>query len=142
MWNGGTDAKTGEKLKYVSNDAKTGKNSRMYQMILKRGKNSNMYQMMLKRDKNSSMYQMMQKRGENSSIYSILLKFFYCIYMYNLQCIICTQSRGAKMHKNRNDCAKHNIIKYDIKKTKQIQIIYANMHGYTSTCNRDIIDIV
>lgn len=24
MWNGGTDAKTGEKLKYVSNDAKTG----------------------------------------------------------------------------------------------------------------------
>lgn len=44
------------------------------------------------------------------------------------------------MHKNRNDCAKHNIIKYDIKK-KQIQIIYANMHGYTSTCNRDIIDI-
>lgn len=30
------------------------------------------------------------------------------------------------MHKNRNDCAKHNIIKYDIKK-KQIQIIYANM---------------
>lgn len=43
MWNGGTDAKTGEKLKYVSNDAKRGKNSRMYQMILKRGKNSNMY---------------------------------------------------------------------------------------------------
>lgn len=94
---------------------KRGKNSRMYQMILKRGKNSNMYQMMLKRDKNSSMYQMMQKRGENSSIYSILLKFFYCIYMYNLQCIICTHSIGAKMHKNRNDCAKHNIIKYDIK---------------------------
>lgn len=62
--------------------------------------------------------------------------------MYNLQCIICTHSRGAKMHKNRNDCAKHNIIKYDIKKKKQIQIIYANMHGYTSTCNRDIIDIV
>lgn len=98
--------------------------------------------MMLKRDKNSSMYQMMQKGGENSSIYSILLNFFYCIYMYNLQCIICTQSRGAKMHKNRNDCAKHNIIKYDIKKNNQIQIIYANMHGYTSTCNRDIIDIV
>lgn len=24
MWNGGTDAKTGEKLKYVSNDSKTG----------------------------------------------------------------------------------------------------------------------
>lgn len=45
------------------------------------------------------------------------------------------------MHKNRNDCAKHNIIKYDIKKN-QIQIIYVNMHGYTSTCNRDIIDIV
>lgn len=121
---------------------KRGKNSRMYQMILKRGKNSNMYQMMLKQDKNSSMYQMMQKGGGNSSIYSILLKIFYCIYMYNLQCIICTQSRGAKMHKNRNDCAKHNIIKYDIKKKKQIQIIYANMHGYTSTCNRDIIDIV
>lgn len=99
---------------------KRGKNSRMYQMILKRGKNSNtgMYQMMLKRDKNSSMYQMMQKGGENSSIYSILLKIFYCIYMYNLQCIIGTQSRGAKMHKNRNDCAKHNIIKYDIKKQK------------------------
>lgn len=31
------------------------------------------------------------------------------------------------MHKNRNDCAKHNIIKYDIKKKKQIQIIYADM---------------
>lgn len=130
MWNGGTDAKTGEKLKYVSNDAKTGE------------KLKNVSNMMLKRDKNSSMYQMMQKRGENSSIYSILLKFFYCIYMYNLQCVICTQSRGAKMHKNRNDCAKHNIIKYDIKKKNQIQIIYANMHGYTSTCNRDIIDIV
>lgn len=103
---------------------KRGKNSRMYQMILKRGKNSNtgMYQMMLKRDKNSSMYQMMQKRGENSSIYSILLKFFYCIYMYNLQCIICTQSRGAKMHKNRNDCAKHNIIKYDIKKKNKYKL--------------------
>lgn len=103
---------------------KRGKNSRMYQMILKRGKNSNtgMYQMMLKRDKNSSMYQMMQKRGENSSIYSILLKFFYCIYMYNLQCIICTQSRGAKMHKNRNDCAKHNIIKYDIKKQNKYKL--------------------
>lgn len=130
MWNGGTDAKTGEKLKYVSNDAKTGE------------KLKNVSNMMLKRDKNSSMYQMMQKRGENSSIYSILLKIFYCIYMYNLQCVICTQSRGAKMHKNRNDCAKHNIIKYDIKKKNQIQIIYANMHGYTSTCNRDIIDIV
>lgn len=101
---------------------KRGKNSRMYQMILKRGKNSNMYQMMLKRDKNSSMYQMMQKRGENSSIYSILLKFFYCIYMYNLQCIICTQSIGAKMHKNRNDCAKHNIIKYDIKKKNKYKL--------------------
>lgn len=103
---------------------KRGKNSRMYQMILKRGKNSNtgMYQMMLKRDKNSSMYQMMQKRGENSSIYSILLNFFYCIYMYNLQCIICTQSRGAKMHKNRNDCAKHNIIKYDIKKKNKYKL--------------------
>lgn len=103
---------------------KRGKNSRMYQMILKRGKNSNtgMYQMMLKRDKNSSMYQMMQKRGENSSIYSILLKFFYCIYMYNLQCMICTQSRGAKMHKNRNDCAKHNIIKYDIKKKNKYKL--------------------
>lgn len=103
---------------------KRGKNSRMYQMILKRGKNSNtgMYQMMLKRDKNSSMYQMMQKRGENSSIYSILLKFFYCIYMYNLQCIICTQSRGAKMHKNRNDCAKHNIIKYDIEKKNKYKL--------------------
>lgn len=103
---------------------KRGKNSRMYQMILKRGKNSNtgMHQMMLKRDKNSSMYQMMQKGGENSSIYSILLKFFYCIYMYNLQCIICTQSRGAKMHKNRNDCAKHNIIKYDIKKKNKYKL--------------------
>lgn len=101
---------------------KRGKNSRMYQMILKRGKNSNMYQMMLKRDKNSSMYQMMQKRGENSSIYSILLKFFYCIYMYNLQCIIGTQSIGAKMHKNRNDCAKHNIIKYDIKKKTKYKL--------------------
>lgn len=103
---------------------KRGKNSKMYQMILKRGKNSNtgMYQMILKRDKNSSMYQMMQKRGENSSIYSILLKFFYCIYMYNLQCIICTQSRGAKMHKNRNDCAKHNIIKYDIKKKNKYKL--------------------
>lgn len=104
MWNGGTDAKTGEKLKYVSNDAKTGE------------KLKNVSNMMLKRDKNSSMYQMMQKGGGNSSIYSILLKFFYCIYMYNLQCIICTQSISAKMHKNRNDCAKHNIIKYDIKK--------------------------
>lgn len=101
---------------------KRGKNSRMYQMILKRGKNSNMYQMMLKRDKNSSMYQMMQKRGENSSIYSILLKFFYCIYMYNLQCIIGTQRRGAKMHKNRNNCAKHNIIKYDIKKQNKYKL--------------------
>lgn len=101
---------------------KRGKNSRMYQMILKRGKNSNMYQMMLKRDKNSSMYQMMRKRGKNSSIYKILLKFFYCIYMYNLQCIIGTQSRGAKMHKNRNDCAKHNIIKYDIKKKNKYKL--------------------
>lgn len=101
---------------------KRGKNSRMYQMILKREKNSNMYQMMLKRDKNSSMYQMMQKGGENSSIYSILLKIFYCIYMYNLQCIICTHSIGAKMHKNRNDCAKHNIIKYDIKKQNKYKL--------------------
>lgn len=64
--------------------------------------------------------------------------------MYNLQCIIGTQSRGAKMHKNRNDCAKHNIIKYDIKKqkNKKTNTNYLCRHGYTSTCNRDIIDIV
>lgn len=60
--------------------------------------------------------------------------------MYNLQCIMCTQSKGAKMHKNRNDCAKHNIIKYDIKKNPNTN--YLCKHGYTSTCNRDIIDIV
>lgn len=119
MWNGGTDAKTGEKLKYVSNDAKTGEKLKNVSNDSKTGEK-------LKYVSNDA------KTG---------LNFFYCIYMYNLQCIICTQSRGAKMQKNRNDCAKHNIIKYDIK-TKQIQIIYANMHGYTSTCNRDIIDIV
>lgn len=48
------------------------------------------------------------------------------------------------MHKNRNDCAKHNIIKYDIKKqkNKKTNTNYLCRHGYTSTCNRDIIDIV
>lgn len=121
MWNGGTDAKTGEKLKYVSNDAKTGEKLKNVSNDSKTGEK-------LKYVSNDAktgqkfMYQMMQKGGENSSIYSILLKFFYCIYMYNLQCIICTQSRGAKMHKNRNDCAKHNIIKYDIKKKNKYKL--------------------
>lgn len=44
------------------------------------------------------------------------------------------------MYKNRNDCVKYNIIKYDIK--KKININYLCRYGYISICNRDIIDIV
>lgn len=103
MWNGGTDAKTGEKLKYVSNDSKTGEKLKYVSNDAKTGQK-------FKYVSNDA------KTGGKLKYILNFTEFFYCIYMYNLQCIICTQSRGAKMHKNRNDCAKHNIIKYDIKK--------------------------
>lgn len=140
MWNGGTDAKTGEKLKYVSNDAKTGEKLKNVSNDSKTGEKLKYVSNDAKTGQKFKYVSNDAKRGENSSIYSILLNFFYCIYMYNLQCMICTQSRGAKMHKNRNDCAKHNIIKYD--KKKKTNTNYLCKHGYRSTCNRDIIDIV
>lgn len=122
MWNGGTDAKTGEKLKYVSNDAKTGEKLKN---VLNDSKTGEKLKYVSNDAKTGQKFKYVSNDAKTGGKLKYILNFtdfFYCIYMYNLQCIICTQSRGAKMHKNRNDCAKHNIIKYDIKKKTKYKL--------------------
>lgn len=69
IWNGGTDAKTGEKLKYVSNIFKMGETLKYVSNVAITGEKLKYVSNVAKRGENSGMYLMLLKGGENSSMY-------------------------------------------------------------------------